>query len=150
MSNKQEIIQQLVKSYWAEIETTMNYIAQSVNLDGVHAEEIKASLAADVQEELGHAQALAKRIKELGGQIPGSSGFTASQNTLQPVEDTTDVVSVIKGVLDAENSAIEQYNKLIKLCDGEDYVTQDLCVTNLADEEGHRTQFEGFLKEYKK
>ncbi|RLT02247.1 MAG: hypothetical protein DWI22_21215 [Planctomycetota bacterium] len=33
-----------------------------------------------------------------------------------------------------ENSAIAEYNKLIRLCDGIDYVTQDLCITSLADE----------------
>ena len=40
----------------------------------------------------------------------------------------------------AEQGAIEQYNKIIKLCDGVDYVTQDLAITNLADEEEHRRE----------
>ena len=34
------------------------------------------------------------------------------------------------------------------MCDGIDYVTQDLCVRLLADEETHPTEFNGFLKEY--
>ena len=38
-----------------ELETVMNYIANSINLDGVRAEEIKKALAANVVEELGHA-----------------------------------------------------------------------------------------------
>ncbi len=150
MANKKEIIENLVKSYWMEIETVMNYIANSVNLDGVRAEEIKKSLAVDVTEELGHAQSLAKRIKEVGGTIPGSMEFKASQKKLQLLKDSTDVVSVIEGVIDAENGAIEQYNKLIKLCDGIDYVTQDLCINLLGMEESHRIEFVGFLKEYKK
>ena len=69
---------------------------------------------------------------------------------MQPKADTTDVVSVIKGVIDAENSAIAQYNKLIRLCDGIDYVTQDLCITSLADEEEHRRDFLGYLAEYER
>jgi len=148
MSNKKQIVKDLIKSYWAEIETTMNYIAHSVNLDGVRAEEIKKSLAAEINDEFVHAQSLAKRVKELGGVIPGSLEFKADQNSLQPSADTTDVTHVIKGVIDAESSAIEQYNKIIKLCDGEDYVTQELCIRLLADEESHKTIFEGFLKEY--
>lgn len=148
MSEKQDIINGLIKSYWAEIETVMNYIAHSVNLDGVRAEEIKKSLAAEIQDEIGHAQLIARRVKELGGTIPGSMDFQYSQNSLQPVPDTTDVVHVIRGVIDAENGAITQYNKIIKLCDGKDYVTQDLCIRLLADEESHRSEFEGFLKEY--
>ncbi|REJ87018.1 MAG: rubrerythrin [Planctomycetota bacterium] len=145
-----KIIKELQVAYWMEIETVMSYIANSINLDGVRAEEIKKALAADVQEELGHAQILARRIKTLGGTVPGSKAFSAGQDSLQPPADTTDVISVIKGVIEAENSAIAQYNKLIKLCDGVDYVTQDLCITSLADEEEHRRDFMGYLAEYEK
>ena len=60
-----------------ELETVMNYIANSVNLDGVRAEEIKKSLAADVTAEIGHAQLFAKRIKTLSGMAPGSFAFKA-------------------------------------------------------------------------
>ncbi|MEZ6092708.1 MAG: ferritin-like domain-containing protein [Pirellulaceae bacterium] len=144
----QEIVNELAIAYWMEVETVMNYIANSNNLDGVRAEEIKASLAADVPEELTHAQTLAKRIKTIGGTVPGSEGFKASQSALQPPAKSTDVVSVIKGVIAAEQSAIEQYKKIIRLCDGVDYVTQDLCITALGDEEEHLQEFRGFLKEY--
>ncbi len=145
---RKKIIEELKVAYWMEIETVMNYIANSINLDGVRAEEIKKALAADVQEELGHAQVLARRIKTIGGEVPGSQAFSATQDSLQPCADHTDVKSVIKGVIAAEDGAIKQYNKLIKLCDGEDYVTQDLCITSLADEEEHRRDFMGYLTEY--
>lgn len=145
---RDQIIEELKVAYWMEIETVTNYIANSINLDGVRAEEIKKALLADVQEELTHAQTLARRIKTIGGQVPGSSGFKAAQQSLQPLNDSTDVASVIKGVIDAENSAIAQYNKLIRMCDGIDYVTQDLCIQSLADEEEHRRDFLGYLAEY--
>jgi len=106
-------------------------------------------LALDVTEEIGHAQSLAKRIKEIGGLVPGSMNLKPVQSFLQTKEDTTDVVSVIEGVIAAENGAIEQYNKIIKLCDGVDYVTKDLCIRLLGMEESHRIEFVGFLKEYK-
>ncbi len=149
MEKRKEIINDLIKSYWMEIETVINYISNSINLDGVRAEEIKKSLALDVTEEIGHAQSLAKRIKEIGGLVPGSMNLKPVQSFLQTKEDTTDVVSVIEGVIAAENGAIEQYNKIIKLCDGVDYVTQDLCIRLLGMEESHRIEFVGFLKEYK-
>jgi bacterioferritin len=150
MATKKEIVKELIKSYWMEIETVMNYIANSVNLDGVRAEEIKKSLAADIVEEITHAQTLAKRIKEIDGLVPGSLDFNANQKYLQPKKDTTDVASVIEGVIEAENGAIAQYNKIIKMCDGVDYVTQDLVIGLLAQEESHMIEFRGFLKEYKK
>jgi bacterioferritin len=144
------IIDELIKSYFMELETVVNYLANSVNLDGVRAEEIKKSLNADVTEELTHATQLANRIKTIDGVIPGSSKFVPVQTSLQPPADTTDVVAVIKGVIDAEEAAITQYEKIIRLCDGFDFVTQDLCITLLADEQQHRREFVGFLKEYEK
>lgn len=147
---KQQIVEQLKIAYWMEMETVMSYIANSINLDGVRAEEIKKALAADIAEELTHAQSLARRIKTVGGKVPGSKEFVAQQTALQPPEDNTDVISVIKGVIAAEDAAIAQYNKLIKLCDGVDYVTQDLCIQSLSDEEDHRRDFMGYLTEYEK
>ncbi len=144
----EEIIKELKIAYWMEIETVTNYISNSINLDGVRAQEIKKALEADVQEELTHAQTLARRIKTIGGTVPGSGEFRSAQTSLQTREDTTDVASVIKGVIAAEDSAIAQYNKLIRLCDGVDYVTQDLCIQSLADEEEHRRDFIGYLTEY--
>ena len=148
MSEVEKIIRELKVAYWMEIETTMNYIANSINLDGVRAEEIKKSLAADIQAEIGHAQSLARRIKTIGGTVPGSLEFIGAQTSLQPPDNTTDVISVIKGVIAAEDAAIEQYNKLIRMCDGVDYVTQDLCIQSLSDEEVHRRDFLGYLTEY--
>ncbi|MCA9027429.1 MAG: ferritin-like domain-containing protein [Planctomycetaceae bacterium] len=144
----QQIVDELKVSYWMEMETVMNYISNSINLDGVRAEEIKKSLNADIQEELTHAQSLAQRIKTIGGIVPGSMDFKASQKSLQPPSKLTDVVSVIKGVITAEEGAIAQYKKLIELCDGVDYVTQDLCIQALGDEEQHRREFVGYLAEY--
>lgn len=145
---RQQIIEELKVAYWMEMETVMSYLANSTNLDGVRAEEIKKALAVDVQEELMHAQQMARRIKTLGGSVPGSMAFKATQKSLQPPADTTDVISVIKGVIAAEDGAIAQYIKLIKLSDGIDYVTQDLCIQSLADEEEHRRNFLGYLTEY--
>ena len=147
-AKRDELVRELICAYWLELEATLNYLAISVDLDGIRAEEIKKSLAADIQTEITHAQDLASRIKEIGGRVPGSFAFKPEQSSLQPPDDTTDVVAAIKGVIEAENDAIDQYNKIIRMCDGEDYVTQDLCIRLLADEETHRREFRGFLKEY--
>lgn len=144
-----EVIELLKTAYSMELETVMNYLANSINLDGVRAEEIKKSLVADITEEIGHAQQLGHRIKQLGGLIPGSASVKLGQQ-IQPGDDTTDVVGVIKAVIAAEESACAHYKKVIKATDGEDYVTQDLCIRLLADEEEHLILFKGFLKEYAK
>ena len=147
---KEQIVANLVKAYNMEVETVINYLANSLDLEGVRAEFIKQALATDIQEELSHAQQLGNRIKQLGGAVPGSLSLKMEQKTLQPPSDTTDVVDVIRGVLKAEEDAISQYRLIIKQTEGEDYVTQDLAITIMGDEEGHRQTFQGYLKEYAK
>ncbi len=149
-ATREQILDALCKAYNMELETVTNYLANSINLDGVRADFVKQALSADIQGELGHAQQLGNRIKQLGGSVPGSLSLKMTQKSLQPREDTTDVVDVIRGVLEAEEEAINHYRTIIKLTDGEDYVTQDLAITLLTDEEGHRQQFQGYLKEYTK
>jgi bacterioferritin len=145
---REQIIEMLEKAYWMEIETVMSYIANSVNPDGVRAQEIKESLEKDIQEELGHAQHFAERIKELYGVVPGSQEFGAEQTYLQPPEQQTDVVHVVRGVIEAEKGAIEHYTRIVEETDQVDPVTNDMVIAILHDEQGHRRLFEGFLREY--
>ncbi len=145
---RDEIVELLKSAYWMEIETVMSYITNSVNPDGVRAQEIIESLRTDIQEELGHAQQFAVRIKELYGTVPGSMEFSAKQSYLQPPERQTDIVHVIRGVVEAETGAIEFYNEIVEATEGVDPVTNDMVIAILRDEEGHRRLFEGFLKEY--
>ena len=147
-AQREEIIRMLCKAYWMEIETVMSYMANSINPDGVRAQEITESLEQDIQEELGHAKRFAERIKELYGVVPGSMDFRAEQSYLQPPEHQTDIVHVIKGVIEAETGAIEHYNAIIEATDEVDLVTQDMVIGILHDEEGHRRLFEGYLREY--
>jgi bacterioferritin len=143
----QQVIEMLQTAYSMELETVMNYLANSINLDGVRAEEIKKSLAVDIAEELTHATKLGNRIKQIGGVVPGAMKVKLG-NQAPPSESSTDVVGVIRSVIAAEEAACAQYRKLIKATEGDDYVTQDVCIQLLAAEEEHLMLFKGFLKEY--
>ncbi|HTT93070.1 MAG TPA: ferritin-like domain-containing protein [Solirubrobacterales bacterium] len=145
---REHIVELLQQAYWMEIETVISYITNSVNVDGIRAQEIRESLATDVQEELGHAQQFADRIKELYGVVPGSQEFKPEQSYLQPPERQTDLVHVIRGVIEAETGAIEHYTRIVEETDGVDHVTQDMVIAILKDEQGHRRLFEGFLREF--
>jgi bacterioferritin len=147
-AKREEIVELLKTAYFMELETVINYVTNSTNPDGVRAQEVKESLEEDIQEELQHAQDFAARIKELYGVVPGSMEFKAEQTFLQPPEDQIDIVHVIKGVIDAETKAIEHYTRLIETTEEVDPVTQDMVISILRDEQGHRKLFEGFLREY--
>lgn len=145
---RSEILALLERAYWMEMETVMSYTANAAALDGIRAEEVTEALSADVDEELGHARQFAARIKDLYGTPPGSMDFKAEQASLQPPADATDVIAVIRGVIEAEAGAIEHYTRLIEACDGVDWATQDMVIDILRDEEGHLRQFERYLREF--
>lgn len=147
-ADREEIVGMLTRAYWMEIETVVSYLANSINPDGVRAQEIIESLSADIEAELGHARQFGTRIKELYGVVPGSAEFRAEQTYLQPPEHQTDIVHVIKGVIEAETGAIDFYNEIIERTEEPDPVTNDMVIAILHDEEGHRRLFEGYLREY--
>jgi bacterioferritin len=145
--NQHDVVDLLITAYNMEIETVINYLANSIWLDGVRAHPVKESLAAEITEELGHAQRLAKRIKILDGRIPGSQAFSFRQSFLQPPESSVDLVQVIRGVVQAEESAIRQYQSIIDATEGVDLVTQEMAIAIKGDEEEHRRLFVGYLME---
>lgn len=149
MTNEQ-VVGLLRSAYNDEIETVMNYLTNAVVLDGVSAEEVKESLRTDAkQEELRHAERIGMRLKELDAQPPASFEFEPEQEALQPPEDTADVRSVIDGVIEYEEDAIDTYRSLIEAArTADDPVTEDLAIDILSDEESHRTEFRSFREGY--
>lgn len=143
------MVELLREAYLGELSTVMDYQTNAVVLDGLLAEEVAESLQADVTEELGHARRLAERLDELGARPPSSAAFTPGPESLRPPEDSTDVASVVQGVLDDEAAAIRTYRELAAAADAaDDPVTEDLAVELLADEESHRAEFRGFAREF--
>lgn len=145
-----EVIDLLRGAYNDEIETVMNYLTNSYVLQGLRADEVRASLREDArQEELAHAEHLAERLAELDARAPASMEFEAGQEALQPPEDAADVLSVIDGVIEYEEQAIETYRSLIRAAqEADDPVTEDLAVEILGDEEAHRAEFKSFRRDF--
>jgi bacterioferritin len=140
-----EIITELKRSYAIELETIQNYLANSIDLEGTDAEVIRQSLEEEIALKLKHARRLAKRINVLGGRIAGSLELPRDQDLLQPPLDNRDVMAVIRGVISANEASINQYQKIIHLTEGRDYVTQDMVIDLLSDEREHRRLFLRFV-----
>jgi bacterioferritin len=124
-----------------EMESVQNYLANSIDLEGPAAEEVKKALEAAVASELKHARRLAKRIKILDARVPGSLELPRNQNFLQPPMDNCDVMAVVRGALKARDEAIAQYQATIQFTEGSDYLTQDLLIELLAEEQEQRGLF---------
>ena len=145
---REQVIELLTKAYWMEIETVMSYIANSVNPDGVRAQEIKESLERTSRRSSATRSSSRTGSRSSTGSSPAPRSSTPSSRYLQPPGDQVDIVHVIKGVIEAEQGAIEHYSRIIEETDGIDPVTQDMVIAILHDEQGHQRLFEGFLREY--
>lgn len=144
-----KVVELLQVAYVDELETVQNYISNGVSLHGVRAEQIGESLLADVQEEVQHAQMLAERLNTLGEVPAGSMEIEPSQDSLQPPNERNDVEAVIAGVLDAEREAVSVYRQLVEVAaENDDYVTEDLAIALLEDEENHFAEFRDYAEEY--
>jgi bacterioferritin len=141
MDRAREIINRLKKSYAMELESVQNFLANSVDLDGPAADELKKILETAVARELKHARRLAKRIKILDGRVPGSLELPRDQNFLQPPMDQRDFAAVLRGAMTATDAAIAHYQATVQITEGLDYVTQDLLIDLLAEEQEQRRLF---------
>jgi bacterioferritin len=146
----ERVIELLHEAYWAEWESAMNYLAWSSALDGVIGEAVGESLAADVMDEISHAQEIATRLAVLDEVPFGSDVFTSTQDYLQPPDSpTTEVGDVITGVVTAEEEAVQLYTELAEVAEEEgDRVTRNLAERLLEDEETHLDEFLGYQQEY--
>lgn len=150
MSEK-TVIDLLKKAYTDELETTINYLSQGVRLETFDGHDVAEELLADVQNERQHAQRLGDRLKILGSEPPTSFevGEYFEQDSLNGIEDPTDVVAVIDGVIEAERSAIETYRKIVKEArEIDDYSTARLAEELLEDEEEHLQEFKEIRVEF--
>ena len=128
----------------------MNYQTNAIILDGFGAEETKGSHKRDIQEELAHWEKLGQRLKQLDACPPSSVEFTAREGSLQPPEDSANVLAVINGVLDAEEDTISTYQDLVDAAEeSDDPVIEDFTISILAEKEAHRSEFRGFQKSIK-
>ena len=140
-----EIISELERSYAAELETLQNHLANSVDFEARESQIIRQSLEESVSLRLDHARRLAKRINVLGGRVPGSLELPRNQSYLQTGLDKADAATVLHGVVRASEASIAQYERIIALTEGSDYVTQDLLIDLLSDEREQHRLFSALL-----
>jgi bacterioferritin len=145
MDKALDVVNGLKKSYAMELESVQNYLANSIHLEGPSADKVKKVLEDAASRELKHARRLAWRIKILGGRVPGSLELPRGQSYLQPPIDNRDSVTVIRGALTATDTAIAHYQAMIQITEEIDFVTQDLMIELLAEEQEQNTALNQLL-----
>ncbi len=107
------------------------YMAQGPNSKGVSAEFLEHA-----NEEQGHADMLAQRITELGGEPNFNPEGMLSRSHSEYVEATT-LMEMVKEDLVAERIAVESYSEMIRYIGDKDSTTRRMLEEILAKEEEH-------------
>ncbi|MHA2612010.1 MAG: ferritin-like domain-containing protein [bacterium JZ-2024 1] len=144
-----EVIGELQKAYSDEWLACYQYVVSAWRLAGLNAPEVAEELKKQGMQELEHAEELAKRILELGGEPvlnPKDLLSTSGCGYITPPKNQADVEQVCRDVVQAERCAIAAYKKLADLTFGKDYVTHQLALHILAEEVAHEEMFENFLQ----
>ena len=119
-----------------ELVCVLRYKRHHFMADGIHASAVADEFMEHANEEAGHADRLAKRIVQLGGEPNFSPAGLAERSHAEYVEGTT-LESMIKENLVAERIAIDSYREMIAFIGDTDPTTRRMLAEILQVEEEH-------------
>lgn len=141
---RERLIALLNESLATELVCVLRYRRHHFTLDGVSSPKIKEEFLVHAQEEQAHADRIAERIVQLGGE-PDFSPDTLSNRSHADYDASDTLASMVRANLIAERVAIEAYRQLIQLIGDRDPTTRQLLVGILADEEKHADELGDWL-----
>ena len=114
---------------------------------GIHARAVAAEFLAHSNEELGHADRLAARIAQLGGQPDFAPAGLVDRSHAEYVEGSS-LKDMIRENLVAERIAINSYRDVIRAIGNEDPTTSEMLRSILAAEEEHADELADLLQDF--
>jgi len=130
------VIKVLNESLATEIVCVLRYRRHHFMASGIHAEGVAAEFLQHAIEEQGHADQIAQRIVQLGGEPNFNPEGLLSRSHAEYVEGDT-LVDMIKEDLVAERIAIDSYREIIQYLANDDPTTRRMMEGILAMEEEH-------------
>ena len=147
-ANVDEVIQDLLKAYADEWLAHYQYWVTAQWIRGIDADTLRPVLLKQSEDELKHAEKVARRIIQLGGKpvlefdkLLGTSGC----GYIKPPDDPTDLRKVIEDVIKAERCAIKFYSEMVEKYRHTDVVTHEIFEELLEDEVDDEEEWENFL-----
>jgi bacterioferritin len=141
---RKDIIKLLNDSLATELVCVLRYKRHHFTADGLTSPKIAEEFLVHANEESAHADRLAQRIVQLGGQ-PDFSPDSLSQRSHAAYDDSADLKTMIKANLIAERVAIESYSQIIALIGDKDSTTRRLLEDILSDEQEHADELKDWL-----
>ena len=145
-----KLVELLIKNASAELTTFYYYTILRANLIGLEGEGVKEIAETARIEDRNHFEALVPRIYELGGKLPDDMKVFHDMSACPPAslpKDPTNVMEILKVLVNAERCAVRGYTELCHMTAGKDHRTYDLVLAILNEEIEHESWFSEFLGE---
>jgi bacterioferritin len=133
---RQGIIEMLNDSLATELVCVLRYKRHYFTAGKLLEQKIANEFLGYANEESAHADRLAHRIVELGGE-PDFSPDALLRRSRVAYDDSPDLAGMIQANLIAESAEIESYLQIIKLIGDQDPTTRELVKDILSDEQEH-------------
>lgn len=138
------IVQLLNGALATELVCVLRYKRHHFTAHGLASPAIAEELMVHANEEAAHADLLARRIVQLGGE-PDFEPSSLLQRSHAGYDDSTDLETMLRANLAAERVAVEAYRQMISLIGDKDPTTKQMLVGILADEENHADEIKDWL-----
>ena len=143
---RQGLIQLLNDALATELVCVLRYKRHHFTAHGLASPRIGEEFLVHANEESVHADRLARRIMQLGGE-PDFAPDSLSRRSHAAYDESTNLKAMIRANLVAERVAIEAYTQLIALVREKDPTTRRLLEDILADEQKHANELQDWLAE---
>lgn len=144
-ADREKVIRLLNEALATELVCVLRYKRHYFMADGIHAEPVAAEFLEHAEEEMAHADRLAKRIVQLRGEPNFSPDGLSQRSHAEYVEGRT-LKDMIKENLVAERIAIESYREMVAYIGEQDPTTRRILEDILASEEEHADDLVSLLE----
>ena len=145
-ADRETVLKQLNDSLATELVCVLRYRRHHFMAKGIHSQAVAAEFLAHSDEEQGHADLLAERIVQLGGEPEFSPHGLAARSHAEYVAGVT-LIDMIREDLVAERIAIDSYRGFIRYLGDKDPTTRRLLESILAVEEQHADELADLLQD---
>jgi bacterioferritin len=144
--HRDAIVKLLNDSLATELVCVLRYKRHHFTATGLASPAIAAEFLVHANEESAHADMIAERIVQLGGE-PDFSPSTLLERSHADYDDSSDLKTMVRVNLIAERVAIETYHQMIQLIGDKDTTTRRMLEAILAQEEEHADELSDWMKD---
>lgn len=144
-ADREAVIRVLNEVLATEIVCVLRYRRHYYMAAGIHAQAVADEFLQHANDEQGHADLVAERITQLGGEPNFDPEGLATRSHSQYVEGTS-LPDMIREDLVAERIAIESYSEIVRYLDNDDPTSRVMVETILAKEEEHADDLKKLLE----